>query len=311
MIITVTFSPAVDYIVDLDAFSVGEINRAKTEKILPGGKGINVSRVLNNLGMRSVATGFLAGFTGQYIEDKLTEEGIRTDFVHISGTTRVNWKIKSPTETAINGIGPIPTKEDLDKLFAKIFAYGSRDEDGKQNLVCFCSKLPGQMDPSALDPYFKRLNELGIDFMVDYYGEALLTALKYRPFFVKPNKEEIEETLNVKIESYDDAIRAGETLKRMGAKNVIVSLGSKGAVLCCGDDGGDIVPCPEGKVINTVGSGDSLVAGFVYGIQEGKNVHDSIRLAVACGSASAFSEDLATKEEVVQIIQREFPKISL
>ncbi len=309
MIITVTFSPAIDYAVDLKDFRIGEINRAYQEKILPGGKGINVSRVLKNLGVSSVATGFLAGFTGEYIENCLKAEGIDVDFVKVLGMTRVNWKVKTPVETAIDGVGPTPSEDDIEQLFQKIYSYGSKDKNGNHNLVCFCSRFPKRMTDELFDKYFKEMNERGINFMVDAYGHTLLHALQYGPELIKPNDEETEDTLGRKLNSVEDAKEAANEFVKLGAKNAIVSLGDKGAVIA--DQGGAciFVPCPKGQVVNTVGSGDSMVAGYVYGYEKGFSTEDKIKLAVCCGSASAFSDDLATKTEIVTVLKNEFPNI--
>ena len=311
MIITVTFSPALDYAVDLETFEIGAINRAYKEKILPGGKGINVSRVLKHLGVDSVATGFLAGFIGSYIDNCLKAEGINTDFVYVDGITRVNWKVKSPVETAIDGVGPTPTEEDIEALFQKIYSYGPIDENGKKNLVCFCSRFPKRMTEAMFDRYFSELNRLGIPFMVDAYGDTLMRALKYGPELIKPNEEETEDTLHEHINSIEGFKNAARRFVRLGAKNAIVSLGAKGAIISDKEGVCEFVPCPKGKTVNTVGSGDSMVAGYVYGFEKSFSTMEKIQLAVCCGSASAFSEDLANGKEIEALLIREFPSIKL
>ena len=297
MIITVTCSPAVDYIVDLDSFHEGEINRAVKEKILPGGKGINVSRVLNNFGIPTIATGFLAGFTGNYILDYLHSEGIETDFVRVDGITRVNWKIASPLETAIDGVGPVYQEQDIEELFDKLLRYKEGD------IVCFCGKYPKTMSD---DQYFHLLASLklrGIRFVVDTYGERLLQALKHGPFLVKPNLEELEETLGRKIVNDAEMRVAALELIARGAENVIVSLGADGLYFLNNQGQEYRVKAPNGKLVNSVGAGDSTVAGFLYGVTKNMSMEDTVRFACCAGSASAFSEELASLEGTMSLLE--------
>lgn len=297
MIYTITFSPALDYILELDEFKVGEINRAKKEKVLPGGKGINVSIVLNNLGVSSLASGFIAGFVGNYINDNLKERGILTDFVEVEGLTRINVKIEKPVETAINAIGPNITSSDVDNLFNKI------NKCQKGDIVAICGAIPVQVKNEQYYSLLENLNNRGVDFIVDTTKEHLLNSLKYHPLLIKPNKEELEELFNCTINSDEELILYSTKLINQGARNVIVSLGGNGALLI----GQNIKPIraysPKGKVINTVGAGDSLVAGFIAEYTKSKDIEKAFYIGMSAGSASAFSENLATEAEVKEIYQ--------
>ena len=297
MIITVTCSPAVDYIVDLDSFHEGEINRAVKEKILPGGKGINVSRVLNNFGIPTIATGFLAGFTGNYILDYLHNEGIETDFVRVDGITRVNWKIASPLETAIDGVGPVYQEQDIEELFDKLLRYKEGD------IVCFCGKYPKTMTDDQYLHLLASLKLRGIRFVVDTYGERLLQALKHGPFLVKPNLEELEESLDRKILNNAEMRVAALELIARGAENVIVSLGADGLYFLNNQGQEYRVKAPKGKLVNSVGAGDSTVAGFLYGVTKNMSMEDAVRFACCAGSASAFSEELASLEGTMSLLE--------
>lgn len=295
MIITVTCSPAVDYIVDLDSFREGEINRAIKEKILPGGKGINVSRVLNNFGIPSVATGFLGGFTGNFILDYLHNEGINTDFVRVEGITRVNWKIASPSETAIDGVGPVYQEQDIEELFEKLLRYKEGD------IVCFCGKYPKTMTDDQYLHLLASLKLRGIRFIVDTYGKRLLQALKHGPFLVKPNIEELEETLGRRIQTEDEMRAAAQEFITAGAENVIVSLGADG-LYYRNNSGEDYrIEAPKGVLVNSVGAGDSTVAGYLYGMIKGWPNEECARFACCAGSASAFSDELATLESAMAL----------
>ena len=298
MIYTITFNPALDYTVQVEKFKIGEINRTKTETILPGGKGLNVSIVLKNLGIDNTALGFVAGFTGEELIHKMELQGVKTDFVKVQkGITRINIKISSINEkrieeTALNGMGPQITNEDIDVLFKKIQKMSTKD------IVILSGSIPKNIDRDIYEKICKELNEKEITFIVDSTQELLMNVLKYHPFLIKPNKEELEETLNCKITTKEDIVNAAKELKNRGAQNVLVSLGNDGALLLTKDDKTYYAKAPEGQVVNTVGSGDSMVAGFLAGYYQTQDYEYALKTGVAAGSATAFSIRLATKEDV-------------
>ncbi|MBQ2745219.1 MAG: 1-phosphofructokinase [Lachnospiraceae bacterium] len=299
MIYTVTFNPALDYIVTMDELNIGYVNRTNTEQILPGGKGINVSIVLNNLGIENTALGFVAGFTGREIEDRVRACGCITDFVHISeGMSRINIKIKAGKETEINGSGPLITREKLDKLYEKLSALKSGD------VLVLAGSIPKTLPDSIYSDIMERLAAKGIKFVVDATGDLLLNVLKYKPFLIKPNNHELAEMFHVNIETKDDIIKHAKKLYQDGAMNVLISMGGAGAILI--DENGQVHECiaPDGQVINTVGSGDSMVAGFMAGYIEKKDYVHALKMGIAAGSASAFSRYLATKDEVIEVYRR-------
>ena len=298
MIYTITFNPALDYITQVENFKIGEINRTKTETILPGGKGLNVSIVLKNLGIENTALGFVAGFTGEELIRKIESQGIKTDFVKIEkGITRINIKISSMNEntieeTALNGMGPQITKDDIEVLFEKIQKMSTKD------IIILSGSIPKNLDSDIYERICKELHEKGITFIVDSTQELLMNVLKYNPFLIKPNKEELEETLNCKISTKEDIVNAAKELKKMGAQNVLVSLGNDGALLLTEENETYYSKAPKGEVVNTVGSGDSMVAGFIAGYYQTQDYEYALKTGVAAGSASAFSIRLATKEDV-------------
>lgn len=304
MIYTITFNPALDYITQVENFKIGEINRTKTETILPGGKGLNVSIVLKNLEIENTALGFVAGFTGEELIRKMESQGVKTDFVKVEkGLTRINVKISSINEnrieeTALNGMGPQITKEDIEVLFEKIQKMSTND------IVILSGSIPKNIDNDIYEKICKKLNEKGITFIVDSTQELLMNVLKYHPFLIKPNKEELEETLNRKILTKEDIINAAKTLQKMGAQNVLVSLGNDGALLLTKEDDTYYSKAPRGQVVNTVGSGDSMVAGFLAGYYQTKDYEYALKTGVAAGSASAFSIRLATKKDVDLLLKQ-------
>ena len=304
MIYTITFNPALDYITQVENFKTGEINRTKTETILPGGKGLNVSIVLKNLEIENTALGFVAGFTGEELIQKMESQGVKTDFVKVEkGITRINIKIssineKKVEETALNGMGPQITKNDIEVLFEKIEKMSTKD------VVILSGSIPKNIDNDIYEKICKKLNEKGITFIVDSTQELLMNVLKYNPFLIKPNKEELEETLNCKISTKEDIIDAAKKLKEMGAQNVLVSLGNDGALLLTKDNNTYYSKAPRGQVVSTVGSGDSMVAGFLAGYYQTQNYEHALKTGVAAGSASAFSVELATKEDVDLLLKQ-------
>ena len=304
MIYTITFNPALDYIAQVENFKIGEINRTKTETILPGGKGLNVSIVLKNLGIENTALGFISGFTGEELKRKIEAQGVKTDFVKVKeGITRINLKISSINEekveeTALNGVGPLITEDDIETLMEKLQKMSTED------LVILSGSIPKNIDNTIYEKICKKLNEKGITFIVDSTQELLMNILKYHPFLIKPNKEELEETLNCKISTKEDIIYATKKLKKLGAQNVLVSLGNDGALLLTKEDKIYYSKAPKGQVVNTVGAGDSMVAGFLAGYYQTKDYEYALKTGVATGSASAFSTQLATKEEVDVLLKQ-------
>lgn len=304
MIYTITFNPALDYIAQVEDFKIGEINRTKTETILPGGKGLNVSIVLKNLGIENTALGFISGFTGEELKRKMEAQGVKTDFVKVKeGITRINVKISSMNEkkveeTALNGVGPLITENDIEVLMEKLQKMSTND------LVILSGSIPKNIDNTIYEKICKNLNEKGITFIVDSTQELLMNVLKYHPFLIKPNKDELEETLNCKISTKEDIIQSAKELKKLGAQNVLVSLGNDGALLLTKEDKTYYSKAPKGQVVNTVGSGDSMVAGFLAGYYQAKDYEVALKTGVATGSASAFSTRLATKEDVELLLSQ-------
>ena len=298
MIYTITFNPALDYISQVEDFEVGKINRTKTEKILPGGKGLNVSTVLKNLGIESTALGFIAGFTGEELKRKIESYGIKTDFIKVKeGITRINIKISSNEETALNGNGPKITEEDIQELLEKI------DKIGKEDIVILAGNIPKGINNNIYEIICVNLERNGVTFIVDATQELLINVLKYRPFLIKPNKEELEETFKEKIETKEDIIAHAKKLQLMGAQNVLISLGGEGAILVTVKEEIYFSKAPKGKVLNTVGAGDSMVAGFVAGYEKSGDYEQAFKMGIAAGSASAFSMNLATAEEVENLLK--------
>lgn len=298
MIYTITFNPALDYIVKMDEFNLGHVNRSNNEFIYAGGKGINVSIVLNNLEVKSKALGFIAGFTGDEIERRVKEFGCDTDFIKLKdGMSRINVKIKADVESEINGGGPDISAEALEALYGKLDTLISGD------ILVLAGSVPKTMPTDIYEKIMERLQNRNIKFIVDTTGESLLKVLKYNPFLIKPNHHELGELFGVKLNSKEEVIEYAKKLKDMGAQNVIISMAGDGAVLI--DSNGDVITSnvPKGVVKNSVGAGDSMVAGFIAGYLNSEKVEDGFKLGVATGSASAFSEGLATKEYVYQLLK--------
>lgn len=293
MIYTITFNPALDYISQVENFEIGKINRTKAEKILPGGKGLNVSTVLKNLGLGSTALGFIAGFTGKELKRKIEEHGIETDFIEVKkGITRINVKISSKEETALNGNGPEISEEELQELLNKI------DKIKKGDIVILAGNVPKCIKDNIYEIICLKLEKNGVTFIVDSTRELLINVLKYKPFLIKPNKDELQETFNVKINTKEQIVEYAKKLQEMGAQNVLISLGGDGAILITKEGKEYYKQAPKGKVVNTVGAGDSMVAGFIAGYLENGDYEQALKMGIATGSASTFSINLATKEEV-------------
>ena len=299
MIYTITFNPALDYISQVEDFKIGKINRTKTEKILPGGKGLNVSIVLKNLAYNSTALGFIAGFTGEELKKQIEDYGIKTDFIKVKkGITRINVKISSKEETALNGNGPEITKEDIQELLDKI------EKIKKDDIVILAGNVPKGINSNIYEIICVNLEKNGVTYIVDATKELLINVLKYKPFLIKPNKDELEETFKVKIKTKEDIILYAKKLQLMGAQNVLVSLGGDGAILVTVDDNVYFCEAPKGKVLNTVGAGDSMVAGFLAGYLKTQDYEYALKMGIATGSASAFSMDLATIKDVETLLRK-------
>lgn len=298
MIYTITFNPAVDYVVYTDELQVGKVNRSKSEEIYFGGKGINVSMVLNELGIKSKAMGFVAGFTGAAIEKGLTDAGIETDFVHLNkGFTRINVKIKSHAETELNGQGPeIPTAK-LDELFDRL--DGIKDGDG----VILAGSIPSYLPSDIYERILERLKDRNIRAVVDATDDLLVNVLKYRPFLIKPNNFELGDIFGVTINTNEEIVKYAGKLKDMGAVNVLVSMAGDGAILL--DEFGKTHVCGvcKGQVKNSVGAGDSMVAGFLAGCTKGDYEY-ALKLGTAAGGATAFSDGLAKKDDIFKLLRQ-------
>ena len=299
MIYTITFNPALDYIVKMDEFNLGNVNRSNNEFVYAGGKGINVSIVLNNLGVKSKALGFIAGFTGDEIERRVREFGCDTEFIKLKeGTSRINVKIKADVESEINGGGPDISSEALEKLYAKLDTLTTGD------ILVLAGSIPKTMPTDIYERIMERLQEKDVKFIVDTTGESLLKVLKYNPFLIKPNHHELGELFGVKLNSKEEVIENAKKLKDMGAQNVIISMAGDGAVLIDSNGGVTTSNVPKGVVKNSVGAGDSMVAGFIAGYLNSEKIEDGFKLGVATGSASAFSEGLATKDYVYELLEQ-------
>lgn len=296
MIYTVTFNPAIDYVVHIGDMKTGQVNRSEHEEMFFGGKGINVSVVLKELGIDSKALGFTAGFTGEAIENGLEEMGIDTDFVRLAkGNSRINVKIKSAQETDLNGQGPEISEAELEKLFQKL------DELNDGDTLILAGSIPASLPENVYERILERLSGRDIRAVVDATGRLLMNVLKYEPFLIKPNDHELGEMFAVKINNMDDALKYAQKLREMGARNVLVSMAEKGAMLL--DENGKVHRCGvcTGTVKNSVGAGDSMVAGFVAGVSEGGYGY-ALKLGTAAGGATAFSEGLAKREDIIRLL---------
>ena len=296
MIYTVTFNPAIDHVVHIGDMKTGQVNRSEHEEMFFGGKGINVSVVLKELGIDSKALGFTAGFTGEAIENGLEEMGIDTDFVRLAkGNSRINVKIKSAQETDLNGQGPEISEAELEKLFQKL------DELNDGDTLILAGSIPASLPEDVYERILERLSGRDIRAVVDATGRLLMNVLKYEPFLIKPNDHELGEMFAVKINNMDDALKYAQKLREMGARNVLVSMAEKGAMLL--DENGKVHRCGvcTGTVKNSVGAGDSMVAGFVAGVSEGGYGY-ALKLGTAAGGATAFSEGLAKREDIIRLL---------
>lgn len=299
MIYTVTLNPSLDYFLSVEHFAIGKTNRSNEEVYRPGGKGINVSCVLHNLGLESTALGFLAGFTGQEIKRQMETTGIATDFIELpGGMSRLNVKLKQMDATEINASGPILSEENLEELRKKLSVLTRGD------ILILSGSLPGSVTTDIYKDLMEEVDGKGIPVIVDAIGDALLKTLPLHPFLMKPNHQELSELFDVELSTREQVIPYAGKLQEWGAQNVLVSLGGAGAVLL--DQNGVVYESevPRGKLINAVGAGDSMVAGFLAGYLEKQDFAHAFLMGMAAGSASAFSEGLADRATVEQLYQQ-------
>ncbi len=299
MIYTVTFNPSLDYIVSVENFQLGLTNRTSSELMLPGGKGVNVSTVLMNLGIENTALGFAAGFVGDEIVRQMEEMGVQNGFIRIEeGVSRINLKLKSIDGTEINGQGPVISPEHVEELMKQL------DRLGEGDVLFLSGSIPSSMPDDAYQKIMERLDGRGVQIVVDATKDLLLNVLEYHPFLIKPNNHELGEIFGVEPKTREEVIPYAKKLQEKGAVNVLVSMAGEGAVLI--DANGDVhmAPAPKGTLVNGVGAGDSMVAGFMAGWLEKQDYEHAFCMGVSAGSASAFSEHLATKAEIETVYQR-------
>ena len=296
MICTVTFNPSLDYIVTVDQFAFGKTNRTSSEQLLPGGKGVNVSTVLHSLGIENTALGFLAGFTGREIEEKIRRSGVTCDFIFLKhGCSRINIKMKDFDGTEINGAGPEIDYASLDQLMSRLNSLKKGDT------LVLAGSIPASMPEDSYSRILEMLKDRGVLFAVDATGDLLMNVLPYRPFLIKPNNHELGEIFGVELNSREEVVPYGKKLQEKGARNVLISMAGQGAVLLDEEGGVHMLPAPKGTLVNAVGAGDSMVAGFLAGWMEKHDYSHAFRMGVSAGSASAFSEFLATEQEIRSI----------
>ncbi len=299
MIYTVTFNPSLDYIVSVDNFELGKVNRTCAELIFPGGKGINVSMVLKNLDVDSEALGFMAGFTGREIAGLLEERQVRSNFIEVKdGMSRINVKLRSNEESEINGMGPAISNEDIKKL------YGQLDQLKEGDVLVLAGSIPSVMPESMYMDIMKYLEDKKLKIVVDATKDLLLNVLPYHPFLIKPNNYELGEIFGVELKTKEDVVPYAKKLQEKGAVNVLISMAGEGALLVTED--GQVIESnpPKGQVRNSVGAGDSMVAGFIAGYLHSGNYEEAFYTGLCTGSASAFSDNLATKEEVADLLKQ-------
>ena len=296
MIYTVTLNPAIDYLINLDNLEIGRINRVEDEKVYAGGKGINVSNMLKQLGHENTALGFISGFTGDFIVNTLMEKGINNKFISLkNGFTRINVKVKGKEETEINGKGPVITDDEINELYKILENLNSSD------ILVLAGSIPSTLDDKLYENIMDRIKDKNVKVVVDATKNLLLNVLKYKPFLIKPNNHELEEIFNVKLNNNEEIIKYAKKLKEMGALNVLVSMGKDGALLLTENDEVYVSNVAKGIVKNSVGAGDSMVAGFIAGYLNTNSYSEGLKLGAASGGATAFSYDIATKEYIDEI----------
>lgn len=299
MIYTVTFNPAIDYVIQMDDLMIGEVNRTRNEEIFYGGKGINVSVILSSLGVKNKALGFVAGFTGMEIEKGLAEQNVASEFIKLkNGNSRINIKIKSSQETEINGQGPDIPDEELHHLFRQLDVLTEGD------CLVLAGSVPKTLPEDVYERILERLQDKGIKFVVDATGELLMNVLQYKPFLIKPNVHELGAIFQKRYTHDSEIAEDARKLKEKGAMNVLISMAGDGAILVTED--GQIIKMgvPKGNVVNSVGAGDSMVAGFLAGYMEQKDYNYALRLGTAAGSATAFSKGLGSKESILGLLDK-------
>lgn len=298
MIYTVTFNPALDYVVHMDSFSSGGVNRTTQEELYYGGKGINVSTILTNLGVENKALGFIAGFTGDAIETGVKALGIQTDFIRLqNGFSRINVKIKAGAETEINGQGPALTQENIDALFKKLDLLKEGD------ILVLAGSIPKTLPEDIYEKILEALQNKGILFVVDATKDLLVNVLKYKPFLIKPNNIELGEIFGKELSGEEEIIFYANKLREQGARNVLVSMAGDGSILVTENGGSYRMGVPAGTVKNSVGAGDSMVAGFLAGWLKSGDYEQALKTGTAAGSATAFASGLAAKEEILNLLQ--------
>ncbi|OJF77709.1 MAG: 1-phosphofructokinase [Treponema sp. CETP13] len=298
MIYTVTMNPSLDYIIDVANFTVGEINRTTSEKLFPGGKGINVSIVLHNLGIETKAFGFTAGFTGKEIKRLLKEKGIPSEFIEVEhGISRINVKLRSNEESEINGQGPSITQDNIHSLYKKL------DQLTPDDMLVLAGSIPSTLPTSLYMDIMKYLKDKNIKIIVDATKDLLKNVLQFHPFMVKPNNHELGDIFGIKLNTKAEVIPYAKKLCKMGAQNVLISMAEQGAVLISADNKVYEAACPKGNLVNSVGAGDSMVAGFITGYLNTGSYMEALKTGLCAGTASACSEELATKEQVGNLIK--------
>lgn len=297
MIYTVTLNPSIDYVIKVDKLTTGNINRVNEEHVYPGGKGINVTRILKSLDNDNIALGFVSGFTGDYIINSLQELNLKSDFIKVKqGFTRINVKVKSEEETEINGQGPKISEEELNQFYKVI----DKLVDG--DILILSGSIPSCLDERLYESIMKKVEDRDIKVIVDATKNLLLNVLKYKPFLIKPNNHELAEMFNVELNSTEDVVFYARKLKEMGAQNVLISMGKDGALLVTENDEVFASSVAKGEVVNSVGAGDSMVAGFIAGYLKSNSYKEALRLGAASGGATAFSSDLATREFIDKLV---------
>ena len=296
MIYTVTFNPSLDYIVSVSDFKLGLTNRTDSELLLPGGKGINVSTVLQNLGIANTALGFTAGFVGEEVRKEVEQLGVKAEFISLDeGVSRINLKLKSIDGTEINGQGPKIPREAVDALMTQL------DRLGADDTLVLAGSIPASMPDDIYQKIMERLDGRNVRIVVDATKDLLLNVLGHHPFLIKPNNHELGDIFGVKLSERDEVVPYAKKLQEKGAVNVLVSMAGKGAVLLTEDGSVYAAEAPKGTLKNGVGAGDSMVAGFLAGYGESGDYEHAFRMGLAAGSASAFSEQLATKDEIEKV----------
>lgn len=298
MIYTVTFNPALDYVIRMESLKLGTVNRSSAEAVYYGGKGINVSTVLKNIGVDSVALGFVAGFTGKEIEEGVKNMGVATDFIKLpEGMSRINVKIKAEQETEINGQGPAISMEKVEKLFEKL------DRLEKGDCLVLAGTIPASLPSDIYEQIMDRLKDKEIRIVVDATKDLLLNVLKYHPFLIKPNNHELGEMFGVLLKTDEEIVEYAKKLQERGARNVLISMAGDGAILLTETKEVYKMGVPKGTVVNSVGAGDSMVAGFVASYFKEHDYLKALKFGTATGSATAFSEGLATMDKVEELLK--------